>query len=88
MRFLFISLVFLVSMYQPQAQARERLILTIFPDSDTPNVVIAQTIASKAYRRLEIDIEVIYLPGRRAVNKANNGEVDGLLLHVPNLYLI
>lgn len=81
----FITIALIVLFSAVQTQALEKLIFSTFPDSDTPNIVIAQAVVSGAYRRLNIDIEVKYLPGHRAVKKANNGKVDGLLFHIPGL---
>ena len=62
-----------------------KMIFPTFSNPDTPNIVLARTVVKEVYNRLDMDIEVRYLPGYRALRKANNGKVDGLLFHVPNL---
>jgi len=82
-RFILITLIILLS--ADPTQARDKMIFSTFSNPDTPNILLARTVISEVYNRLGMDIEVRYLPGRRALRKANNGKVDGLLFHVPNL---
>lgn len=85
-----LTLLFLILFFAMKPQrvlAEDTLILTTFPDSDTPNIIIAHAIMKEAYKRLGINIELRYLPGRRAISSANSGTMDGLLFHVPDLNL-
>ena len=81
-RIITITLIILLS--SVPTQAPEKMIFSTFSNSETPNIVLARTVVSEGYNRLDMDIEVRYLPGYRALRKANNGKVDGLLFHVPN----
>lgn len=83
--FRFIIITLIVFLSADPIIARDKMIFSTFPDSDTPNIVIANTIISEVYNRLEMDIEVKYQPGYRALKQANTGKVDGLLFHVPGL---
>jgi len=80
-----ITITLIVLLSSVPTQAREKMIFSTFSNPDTPNIVLARTVVTEVYNRLGMDIEVRYLPGYRALRKANNGKVDGLLFHVPNL---
>ncbi|MBT3255878.1 MAG: transporter substrate-binding domain-containing protein [Deltaproteobacteria bacterium] len=82
-----ITITLIVLLWLAPAQAREKMIFSTFSNPDTPNIVLARTVISEAYNRLGMDVEVKYLPGNRALKRANSGKVDGILFHVPNLHI-
>ena len=67
------------------AFARQTLVFATYPDSDTPNIVLARAVITEAYDRLGMDIKLQYMPGYRMLKKANNVGVDGLLFNVPDI---
>jgi polar amino acid transport system substrate-binding protein len=44
---------------------------------DTPDQVIGAEILKAAYKRLGIPIEIIQMPGRRALRESSEGRIDG-----------
>jgi polar amino acid transport system substrate-binding protein len=47
---------------------------------------LIEEIATEAYHRIGIDIEVVRLPGERALQMSNAGEVDGELYRIANIH--
>ncbi|MFV0347910.1 MAG: substrate-binding periplasmic protein [Halodesulfovibrio sp.] len=50
---------------------------------DMETAMVLGPIVTEAYRRIGADIELVTLPGERALVMANRGEVDGELARVP-----
>ena len=69
----------LVAMYVmvSSVQAQEKFVLTTLEPS--PLAELCENVMRTAYERIGIEIEIQHLPGERALDMANNGEVDGEL---------
>ena len=73
-------LIFMVMVYlagAPSLHAQEKLIFTTILNSSSAK--ISEQVIREAYRRLGFDIEVIWVPARRALEMSNDGQVDGEL---------
>ena len=57
------------------SEAQERLVLVTPPN--TVDTVISEVITRKAYKRIGIDVEILKVPGERALRMANSGKADG-----------
>ncbi len=73
-------LVIMVMVYlagAPPLFAQEKLTFTTILNSSSAK--ISEQVVREAYRRLGFDIEVVWVPARRALELSNDGEVDGEL---------
>ena len=61
--------------------AKEKIYLTTFKNSGMGHV--QQQILKELYTRLGYDLEIVELPGRRAIMMSNSGESDGEVARVP-----
>ena len=80
---IFMVMVYLVGASPLHAQNQ----LTFATVQDSANSKINEKVVREAYARLGYDIEVVWLPGVRALEMANNGEVDGELGRVAGIEL-
>ena len=64
-------------LFASSVQARETLVFSTF--YPTPFVVICETVVRAAYQKIGIEIEILNLPGERAIHTSNQGKVDGEL---------
>jgi len=49
------------------------------------NSKISQLVLEEAYKKLNIEIDIIALPGERALRTSNSGKVDGELFRIANI---
>ncbi len=73
-------LVFMVManfVFVPSLHAQEKLTFTSILNSSSAK--ISEQVIREAYRRLGYDINVVWVPARRALEMANDGQVDGEL---------
>lgn len=67
----------------PPLYAGEKLVLSTF-EAD-PFVISAGRIVREAYRRIAIGVEIVNLPGKRALSTANKGRVDGEVFRIKGI---
>ncbi len=84
-RTLFILSVFMLLLSFTSLHAQEKVVLSTFSEPD-PFILTAINILREAYKRLDIEVEITHLPGERAINMANRGEVDGEVFRVAGIH--
>jgi polar amino acid transport system substrate-binding protein len=74
--------------------AQDMVVISTF-DFQSPNVDVAEKVLTEAYARIGRTMQLRRFPGERAIQTANNGEVDGELIRrdamsssYPNLVMI
>lgn len=82
-RRLLLPLVLFALIPPPSLYAGETLVLSTFEPS--PFVISAARIVQEAYGRIHIKVEIVHLPGKRAVSMANKGQVDGEVFRIEGI---
>ena len=72
----------------------QRIVISTF-DEKSPNLDIAERIMAEAYQRIGMTLDIRRLPGERAIQTANYGDLDGDLIRrngmsqtYPNLIMV
>jgi len=78
------SLIILITLsYTGYVSASSRVVLSGIKDA--VNSDISLIVLKQAYGKLGIDVEYVPLPGERALQTANSGEVDGEVFRITNV---
>lgn len=79
----FVVVVLSIIMLSQSVQAKDKLVFSGLRNSKLG--VMVEEVLKQAYRRIGIESEIRWLPGMRALQMADNGEVDGAQLRVAGI---
>lgn len=64
---------------------QNKIIISAFGDPKEPVNLMAEYVMREAYKKLNLNLQLNYLPGLRALKSANDGETDGDLVRIKGI---